>query len=65
MVLATLAPTGNFTSNSVELFMEAHLLGCLLDVTDRMDEFVDLVRTIGQDRINVTVDYGQDGTPNP
>jgi len=37
--------------------------GCI-DLTDEMDEFVDLLRAIGQDQIDVTVDYGPDGGPN-
>ena len=37
--------------------------GCI-DLTDRMDEIVDLMRAIGQNQIDVTVDYGPDGDPN-
>ncbi|HEX6119068.1 MAG TPA: L,D-transpeptidase [Dongiaceae bacterium] len=37
--------------------------GCI-DLTDKMDEFVDLMRAIGQNRIDATVDYGRDGAPN-
>jgi len=37
--------------------------GCI-DLTDRMDEFVELMRALGQDQVDVVVDYGADGAPN-
>ena len=37
--------------------------GCI-DLTDKMNEFVDLMRAIGQDQVDVTVDYGPDGDAN-
>lgn len=37
--------------------------GCI-DLTDAMDEFTELMQAIGQDDIEVEVDYGWDGSPN-
>jgi hypothetical protein len=37
--------------------------GCI-DLTDEMDEFADLMTALGQDEINVKVDYGSAGSAN-
>ena len=37
--------------------------GCI-DLTDSMDDFADLMRALGQDQVDVMVDYGPDGAPN-
>lgn len=37
--------------------------GCI-DLTDTMDEFVDLMRALGQTQVDVSVEYGPDGAPN-
>lgn len=37
--------------------------GCI-DLTDRMDEFSDLMQALGSDEVEVYVDYGWDGPPN-
>ena len=37
--------------------------GCI-DLTDEMDEFADLMTALGQDEINVRVDYGSAGSEN-
>lgn len=37
--------------------------GCI-DLTDEMDEFVDLMKALGQDDVNVRVDYGSAGAAN-
>jgi hypothetical protein len=37
--------------------------GCI-DLTDHMDEFVELMRALGQSQVEVAVDYGPDGAPN-
>lgn len=37
--------------------------GCI-DLTSEMDDFADLMQALGQDEINVSVDYGWQGEPN-
>ncbi|MGH6891572.1 MAG: L,D-transpeptidase [Dongiaceae bacterium] len=37
--------------------------GCI-DLTDEMDDFADLMQALGQDKIDVRVDYGWGGAPN-
>jgi hypothetical protein len=37
--------------------------GCI-DLTDEMEEFVPVMRALGQKRVDVIVDYGPDGAPN-
>ncbi len=37
--------------------------GCI-DLTDEMDDFADLMQALGQDEIDVRVDYGWEGAPN-
>jgi hypothetical protein len=37
--------------------------GCI-DLTDEMDEFVDMMRALGHNQVDVMVDYGPDGAPN-
>jgi hypothetical protein len=62
---------GSFTTNFGDMKMACILntpcgsmAASCIDLTDKMDEFVDLVRAIGQNRVDVTVDYGRGGTPN-
>jgi len=37
--------------------------GCI-DLTNEMDEFADLMQALGQDEVEVRVDYGWQGSPN-
>lgn len=37
--------------------------GCI-DLTSEMDDFADLMQALGQDEIDVRVDYGWQGSPN-
>ncbi len=37
--------------------------GCI-DLTSKMDDFADLMQALGQDDIDVRVDYGWQGSPN-
>lgn len=37
--------------------------GCI-DLTGEMDDFADLMKALGQDEIDVRVDYGRQGSPN-
>lgn len=51
---------GNF---SIHGGYEPGSAGCI-DLTDEMDEFADLMQAIGQDQINVEVDYESNWSPN-
>jgi len=37
--------------------------GCI-DLTSEMDDFADLMRALGQDKVDVDVNYGWEGSPN-
>lgn len=37
--------------------------GCI-DLTSEMDDFADLMQALGQDEMDVQVDYGWQGSPN-
>lgn len=40
------------------------MTGCCIDLTSEMDDFADLMQALGQDEVDVQVDYGWQGSPN-